>query len=175
MHTAEKQELPDNQEDAKTTWERLVLSTPVIMTLLAGLLAGLSANEMTRAQYYRSLAAQYQSKVSDQWNFFQAKRIRGTSTEMTINVLRSMTEPGEVSPAALRGAADRLPEGLRRAEQEADRLLKAVNAARNDGSDLGPAGDRLLKAATDLKGSAGPLARAATAAGEEGVASRRAG
>lgn len=51
---------------------------PVILTVLATVLAGLSNAEMTRAMFYRSTAAQAQSKAGDQWNFFQAKRIRGT-------------------------------------------------------------------------------------------------
>jgi hypothetical protein len=160
----------EHPEPPRTMWERIITSTPIVLTVVATVLAGLSSSEMTRAQYYRALAAQYQSKVSDQWNFFQAKRIRGTSTEMTIDVLHSMTEPGEVSPAALRAAADRLPEDLRRAEREADQLVKAVNAARGDGSDLGPAGERLLKAAGDLKESAGKLAQAAAAARAKVVA-----
>jgi hypothetical protein len=158
---------PDQPEKPRTIWERVLTSTPVVLTVVATILAGLSSSEMTRAQYYRALAAQYQSKVSDQWNFFQAKRIRGTSTEMTINVLRSMTEPGEVSPAALRGTADRLPDDFRRAEEEAGRLLTAVNAAKSADSNLGPAGDRLLKAATDLKESAAKMARGAAAAREK--------
>jgi uncharacterized protein DUF4337 len=161
---------PEHPEPPKTLWERIITSTPIVLTVVATVLAGLSSSEMTRAQYYRALAAQYQSKVSDQWNFFQAKRIRGTSTEMTIDVLHSMTEPGEVSPAALRAAADRLPEDLRRAEQQAERLVKAVNAARGDGSDLGPAGEQLLKAAGDLKESAGKLSQAAVAARAKVVA-----
>jgi hypothetical protein len=51
--------------------------TPVIMTVVATLLAGLSTKTMTKAQYVRALAAQPQSKSGDQWAFFQAKRLRG--------------------------------------------------------------------------------------------------
>jgi hypothetical protein len=155
---------PDKPEKPRTISERIFTSTPVVLTVVATILAGVSSSEMTRAQYYRALAAQYQSKVSDQWNFFQAKRIRGTSTEMTINVLRSMGDPGDVSADGLRGAADRLPEEFRQAEQDADRLLKAINQAKTDKVDLGPAGERLAKATADFKASAAKTAEAATLA-----------
>ncbi len=155
---------PGAPEKPRTLWERVITSTPVVLTVVATILAGLSTSEMTRAQYYRALAAQYQSKVSDQWNFFQAKRIRGTSMETTVSVLRSMTEPGDVSPAALRRAADRLPAELRRAGQDADRLLKAANENK---ADLGPAGERLLKAAAGLKESAAKMVAAAETAREQ--------
>src|SRR6516225_614848 len=62
-------------------WGGILTVTPVVLTVLATILAGLSNSEMTQAQYHRSLAAQYQSKVGDQWAFFQAKRIRGSSLE----------------------------------------------------------------------------------------------
>src|SRR5215471_11548413 len=75
-------------EKPKSLWDSILTSTPVVLTVLATLLAGLSSSEMTRAQYHRSLAAQHQSKVSDQWAFFQAKRIRGGSTEMEAEMLR---------------------------------------------------------------------------------------
>jgi hypothetical protein len=149
---------PPAPEKPRTFWERILTSTPIVLTVVATILAGMSSSEMMRAQYRRALAAQYQSKASDQWNFFQAKRIRGTSMETTVSVLRSMGEPGDVSPAALRGSADRLPGEFRRAEQEAERLLRA---AQEHKADLGPEGERLLKAAADLKENAGNLAKAA--------------
>jgi hypothetical protein len=152
---------PGEPEKPKTFWERIITTTPVVLTVVATILAGLSSSEMTRAQYYRALAAQQQSKVSDQWNFFQAKRIRGTSMEMTASLLRSMTEPGEVSPVAVRAAADRLPDDFRRAAREAERLVRAVDAAKGD---LGPAADPLRQAADDLRASADKLAGAAAAA-----------
>src|SRR5262249_14722389 len=130
MHPSEKQELPDKpQEDTKTTWEKLVLSTPVLMTILATLLAGLSANEMTQAQFHRALAAQYQSKVSDQWNFFQAKRIRETSTRLSTDLLRALSEPGALDARALSEGAARIDRELARAVEEAARLETSLHAA----------------------------------------------
>jgi hypothetical protein len=134
---------PAAPEKPRTFWDRVVTSTPIVLTVCATVLAGLSSGEMTRAQYYRALAAQHQSKVSDQWNFFQAKRIRGTSMDMTISVLRSATGAAKLSAESLQSSAARLPDDLKRADAEADTLLKAVDSARGD---LGPAADRLREA-----------------------------
>ena len=66
---------------APGVWGTILTTTPVILTVLATILAGLSSSEMTQSQYHRSLAAQYQSKAGDQWAFYQAKRIRGSALE----------------------------------------------------------------------------------------------
>ncbi|HEY9153709.1 MAG TPA: DUF4337 family protein, partial [Opitutaceae bacterium] len=71
----------------KTLWERIFTSTPVAMTMVATLLAGLSTSEMTRAQYDRSLAAELQSKAGDQWSFFQAKKLRGSLQQNEADLL----------------------------------------------------------------------------------------
>ncbi len=73
----------------QTTWGRILVATPVVMTVVATLLAGLASSEMTRAQYSRALAAQQQAKAGDQWSFFQAKRLRGTMQLSTLDLLRS--------------------------------------------------------------------------------------
>jgi hypothetical protein len=57
-------------------WGKILTATPVVMTVIATALAGLSSGEMNRAQYDRAGAAQLQAKASDQWSFFQAKRLR---------------------------------------------------------------------------------------------------
>ena len=46
-----KADVPQNR------WGKVLTATPVVMTVIATLLAGLSSSEMTRAQYDRSLAA----------------------------------------------------------------------------------------------------------------------
>ena len=61
----------------KSWFETVVVSTPVLLTVIATFLVGQSSSEMTKAQYFRAVASQNQSKVADQWGFFQAKRIRG--------------------------------------------------------------------------------------------------
>ena len=72
----------------QTQWGRILTATPVIMTIVATMLAGLASSEMTRAQYDRSLAAQQQSKAGDQWSYFQAKRLRGGLQRSTLDVLQ---------------------------------------------------------------------------------------
>src|SRR5512135_846540 len=71
-----------------TIWGKILLATPVVMTVVATLLAGLASSEMTRAQYNRSLAAQQQAKAGDQWSFFQAKRLRGAMQISTLDLLK---------------------------------------------------------------------------------------
>ena len=82
-----KAEIPESlkAETATTKWGKVLSVTPVAMTVIATMLAGLSSSEMTRAQYERSLAAQRQSKAGDQWSFFQAKRLRSTVLRSTVD------------------------------------------------------------------------------------------
>src|SRR5262249_5715135 len=77
----------DQPEAPRTLWDHVLTSTPIVMTVLATLLAGLSSSEMTQAQYFRSRAAQDQSKAGDQWGFFQAKRLRETILRTRLQAL----------------------------------------------------------------------------------------
>ena len=84
---------PENTTDPKiplSRWDKIVTSTPVVMTVLATLLAGLSVSESNQAQYYRSLSAQNQSKAGDQWNFFQAKKLHATDTTNSVKGMRNL-------------------------------------------------------------------------------------
>jgi hypothetical protein len=76
----------------QTTWGKILTSTPIVMTVLATMLAGLASSEMTRAQYDRALAAQLQSKAGDQWSFFQAKRLRGALQRNAVDLLQGTVE-----------------------------------------------------------------------------------
>ena len=75
--------------EKKPWFETVVISTPVLLTVIATFMIGRSSTEMTMAQYYRSVAGQNQSKVGDQWGFFQAKRIRGQILEGNADLLMS--------------------------------------------------------------------------------------
>ena len=75
-----------------TNWGKILTATPVIMTVVATALAGLASSEMTRAQYGRSLAAQQQSKAGDQWNFFQAKRLRSALQRNALDILQGTAD-----------------------------------------------------------------------------------
>lgn len=84
---------PDNLKAdlPQTTWGKVLSATPVVMAVIATMLAGLASSEMTKAQYDRSLAAQQQSKAGDQWSFFQAKKLRGSMQRSTLDVLQSIS------------------------------------------------------------------------------------
>ena len=49
----------------QTLWGKILSATPVVMTVVATMLAGLASSEMTNAQYSRALGAQQQSKTGD--------------------------------------------------------------------------------------------------------------
>src|SRR5436305_1243470 len=80
---------------------KILSATPVVMAVLATMLAGLASSEMTKAQYDRSLGAQQQSKAGDQWSFFQAKRLRGAVQRNTADLLQTITPVRLFDPAAL--------------------------------------------------------------------------
>ena len=101
-----KLEIPDvlKADVPQTLWGKILAATPVVMTVVATALAGLSSSEMTRAQYSRSYAAQLQSKAGDQWGFFQAKRQRSTLQKHALDLLRSTADVRPPDAAALRKA-----------------------------------------------------------------------
>ena len=106
-----KTEIPDTlkADVPQTQWGKLLLATPVVMTVIATLLAGLASSEMTRAQYDRAFAAQLQSKAGDQWSYFQAKRLRGVMQRNTLDLLRSTTVVRPLDEAALKQFGDLAP------------------------------------------------------------------
>lgn len=90
-------------------WGRILGMTPVVMTVVATLLAGLSTSEMTKAQYTRALGAQLQSKAGDQWGFFQAKRLRSAIQSGALDTAQLTVGDVEPDAAALRRFAATLP------------------------------------------------------------------
>src|ERR1035441_601812 len=95
-----KSDVPQNR------YGKMLAATPVVMAVIATLLAGLASSEMTRAQYDRALAAQQQSKVGDQWSFFQAKRLRGALQRNAFDLLQSTVELHPLSAAGLKAAVE---------------------------------------------------------------------
>jgi hypothetical protein len=89
-----KAQIPDalKADVPQSKWGKILLSTPVVMTVVATLLAGLASSEMTRAQYDRSLAAQLQSKAGDQWGYFQAKKLRSAIQHNSLDLLQATAE-----------------------------------------------------------------------------------
>jgi hypothetical protein len=138
---------PEPAAPRKLSWETVFTATPVVLTILGTVLAGASTSEMTQAQYYRSLAAQNQSKVADQWGFFQAKRIRGQTLEASVDLLPVHSRLDKISPELVQAAANRLVQRLERGAKEVDRLNDAVNKAETG---LGSSGEPLYRAAKAL-------------------------
>ncbi len=97
-----KAQIPDEIKSTlpEGKWGRILGITPVIMTVIATLLAGLSSSEMTKAQYARALAAQQQSKAGDQWAFFQAKRLRSAIQSGALDTAQLTV--GDITPDATR-------------------------------------------------------------------------
>lgn len=134
---------------SRNVWETVLTTTPVVLTVLATLLAGLSSSEMTQAQYFRSLAAQSQSKAGDQWGFFQAKRIRGTSIELSIAQLPILARAGQFEPEGLVLAAGDVENGLQRAGKGAEQLARILDERKDDLN--ARIGDPLRKAGASIR------------------------
>jgi hypothetical protein len=113
-----KVQIPDQlkADVPPTRFGKMLSATPVVMAVVATLLAGLASSEMTRAQYDRALAAQQQSKAGDQWSFFQAKRLRGALQQNALDLLQSTVELHPLSAGALKEAAEQLPAQSEQAE-----------------------------------------------------------
>ncbi len=86
---------------SQTKWGKILLATPVVMTVIATLLAGLASSEMTRAQYDRALGAQLQSKAGDQWSYFQAKKLRGAIQQNSYELLTAAADIHPIDNPAL--------------------------------------------------------------------------
>src|SRR5580698_1916161 len=101
-----KVEIPEHlkQELPQTTLGKIMATTPIVMTVIATMLAGLASSEMTKAQYDRSLAAQLQSKAGDQWSYYQAKKLRSAVARNTLDLLAATSEIQPLETAALPGA-----------------------------------------------------------------------
>jgi len=102
---AGKIQIPDElkKDLPPSKWSKLLVATPIVMTVIATMLAGLASSEMTKAQYDRSLAAQLQSKAGDQWGYFQAKKLRSTVLRNSFDVLVATSEVKPLAADALPG------------------------------------------------------------------------
>lgn len=91
---AGKIQVPDElkKDLPPSLWGKILGATPIIMTVLATMLAGLASSEMTRAQYDRSTAAQLQSKAGDQWGYYQAKRLRSAINQNSYEMIEDSVD-----------------------------------------------------------------------------------
>ena len=85
----------------QTGWGKILSATPIVMTVIATMLAGLASSEMTRAQYDRASGAQLQSKAGDQWGYFQAKKLRGAMQRNSLELLQATTDVHALDNPAL--------------------------------------------------------------------------
>jgi hypothetical protein len=141
-------------------WATILSSTPVALTVVATALAGLSSSEMTQSQYHRSLAGQHQSKASDDWNFFQAKKLRSQAMEMQAVLLRATRESGPVDERTLRAQFERMVQELAHAEQEANHLKELAGQASKSGTNgtaIQKETEQLVKTLTELHSRAEKL------------------
>jgi hypothetical protein len=113
--------------EPQTKWGRITTATPIVLTVLATAIAGLSSSEMTRSMYFRSVAAQQQSKAADQWNFFQAKRIRGTTLDTSAELLHAQGAPATFDPPRLAADCRALAARLDKTGPEAAEARKAAD------------------------------------------------
>jgi flagellar hook-basal body complex protein FliE len=93
-----KADLPQNK------FGKILGATPIIMTVIATMLAGLASSEMTKAQYDRSFAAQLQSKAGDQWSYYQAKKLRSAVAHNSLDMLLAMGDINPFGASALKNA-----------------------------------------------------------------------
>jgi Domain of unknown function (DUF4337) len=103
---AAKIQIPDElkRDLPPSTWGKILGATPIVMTVIATMLAGLASSEMTKAQYDRSLAAQLQSKAGDQWSYYQAKKLRSAVAHNSLDLLVATSEVNPLTAEVLPGA-----------------------------------------------------------------------
>jgi hypothetical protein len=103
---AGKIQIPDElkKDLPQSKWGKILGITPIVMTVIATMLAGLSSSEMTKAQYDRASAAQLQSKAGDQWSYYQAKKLRSAVAHNTLDLLMATCEVTPLDAGVLPGA-----------------------------------------------------------------------
>ena len=147
---AQKIEIPQSLKAdlPPTAWGKMLAATPVVMAVIATMLAGLASSEMTKAQYDRSMAAQLQSKAGDQWGYYQAKKLRSASARNTLDLLAATSAIHPLASAALGNADDATVAAFTRNELPAskspkfeDTVQTALDAWDNSAPDAEIAGD----------------------------------
>lgn len=131
----------------QTGWGKILSATPIVMTVIATLLAGLASSEMTRAQYDRALGAQLQSKAGDQWGYFQAKKLRGALQRNSLELLEATTDVHPLQNPALEKMPAVAPAKLDANVQIALAALEADKPEAEIAADLKPVDDKELAAA----------------------------
>jgi hypothetical protein len=131
----------------QTTWGKILSATPIVMTVIATLLAGLASSEMTRAQYDRAFGAQLQSKAGDQWGYFQAKKLRGAMQRNSLELLQATTDAHPLENPALEKISSLAPLALDTNLQTALEAVETEKPETEIAADLKRVDDKTLAAA----------------------------
>ena len=99
-------EPPAAPEPPKTLFDRVIVATPIVLTIIATIFAGLSGTEMNLAMYWRSVAAQDQAKSTSQWSLAGFKRDRSLIAQGQAQTLLAIAGRG---PEAAGAALDAVP------------------------------------------------------------------
>ena len=123
---ADKPKIPDSLTAAlpPNTWGKILAATPVVMAVVATMLAGLASSEMTKAQYDRSTAAQLQSKAGDQWNYAADKKNRGALAHNSLDVLAATAPIRVLTADSLPGADEATVTALTKGQAPAVAAVK---------------------------------------------------
>lgn len=103
---ADSIEIPESLKSGipASLWGKVLSATPVVMTVVATMLAGLASSEMNKAQYDRSLAAQLQSKAGDQWGYAATKKMLGAVARDSLDLLAVTSNVRPLAAESLMGA-----------------------------------------------------------------------
>src|SRR5262249_17309203 len=116
----------------KSMWGKILAATPVVMTVIATMLAGLASSEMTKAQYSRAVGAQQQSKTGDQWAFFQARRLRSAIQGNTLDLLQTTADVRPLDATTLAQFAPPAAAAKLQIDPAVQAALDAQEAGRSD-------------------------------------------
>lgn len=106
-------ETPPPADEPKSFMDKLGAALPIALTAIATAFAGMSTGELQQAMFWRSAAAQDQSKATNQWTLAGFKRDRSLIMQSTAATLRAhagYASPGldGSPPSASDGAANGL-------------------------------------------------------------------
>jgi len=113
-------------EEPKGMLQKLGAALPIGLTALATVFAGMSTSALQQAMYWKSQAAQDQSKATNQWSLAGFKRDRALIMQTTAAQLRAAAEyrmPTFAKPA-VKSASD--PEAEKKAKEAEDYQIKAL-------------------------------------------------
>jgi hypothetical protein len=131
-------------------WGTILTTTPIVLTILATIFSGLSSSELNKAMYYRSLATEHQSKVGDQWSFFQSRRIRGGQIELAIVSAKLSHDPVALKFKQLPAEIDQLLVQVEKSSGDSESKVKVAAAA----AVVKLERDKLVKLMKDAKAAA---------------------